>query len=804
MKKGLRSSLTALTAVATVLSGSGFIPYVGIENNVAHASENVTPVVTEDVVKSNSNAVDTKKEEVQAETTQISQPTNLKVTGTTSNSITLNWDKVEAAKKYKLSVGSETIFVDNTQSTPTVTVEKLKGETTYVVTLVAIGADGVTESAPTTTNATTLADSVPNPNEVAPAQPANFKASKVQSSSIVLQWSEVKGADEYILKRDDNVLIAKTKSTVVKDDTVTPNKLHKYYVVAKNKYGESAPVEYVVKTPPVTKVEKSNVDSTHNKVSFNFKQVEGATGYVVTRNSEWIYTPNGDGTFSLKVVNKTGTSTNLGKVTPKNGMLEFTESDLDSNKKYSYELIAYLPSGPNGEVVSTDPTTVDAKTAEKPPKKKDIVADSIQVSEGKLDPKFKKDKYKYDVEVPYGEKTIKVKVTVDTDDYKDFTIKVDGEKAKNERYSDEIKLKEGNNKIKVIIKDKDGEETEYVINVYRKKKDDSNSNNSNGSSSSSNNSSSTNGTSGSKVSGFTTKPSVDNLKPNELLGRSNGHIAFPESVQAKAGISTVSINVYDTAKINKAKAEGKQLKMYYYNSRSKQWVALSSQATIEADRAQVNAQPINGMNTWYAVFAVNQPKYVDIANHWAMNSIERLTGIGVFEGYNGNKGTIFKPNNAISKAELSSTLARILGVSANANDYTLYNVVSKLNVTEEQSIISSMQGVPDWAKSYVAPLKKSNIIPNHLSVNFNGNQAVTRAEAGVFITNALKATPGYFVQPLNVRTYKDGSTVPDWAVDKIDYRIMKGDQSNNLNPNKPLTRAELAVMIDRTIQTLGW
>ncbi|WP_232697401.1 S-layer homology domain-containing protein [Brevibacillus daliensis] len=437
------------------------------------------------------------------------------------------------------------------------------------------------------------------------------------------------------------------------------------------------------------------------------------------------------------------------------------------------------------------------------PEKKNIYAKDIEVSEGKLDPKFKKDKYRYEVEVPYEDDTIKIRVTVDETDFKDPVIKVDGDKVTNGRYSDKIYLDAGSNKIKVEIKDKDGNKEEYTITVFREKEDrdkykDDNDNYNNS------NYSSSDGKSGSKSFSFVSKPSVDNLKASDMLGRHAGHIAFPETLELKSGAISATLNSYDTVKLSKAKSEGKQLRMYYYNANSKKWVALSSKATMNGNYAQVTANTVTGVPTWYAIFAVNQPTFVDTANHWAVNSIDRLSGIGIFEGYKVKNGYTFKPNSQVSKAELSTTLSKILGVSVSQNDYTMYNVLHKLDSGEEQSIISTMQGVPTWANSYVAPLKKSNVIPEHFSVNFNGGQMVTRAEAGVFITNALKSIPGFNVQALNVRTFADGSNVPAWAVDKIDYRIMKGDSKGNLNPNQPISRAELASMLDRTLQTLGW
>ena len=49
--------------------------------------------------------------------------------------------------------------------------------------------------------------------------------------------------------------------------------------------------------------------------------------------------------------------------------------------------------------------------------------------------------------------------------------------------------------------------------------------------------------------------------------------------------------------------------------------------------------------------------------------------------------------------------------------------------------------------------------------------------------------------------YKDDAAIPDWARDAVgtvtDKGLMVGDDQGNFNPNEPVTRAELAVILAR-------
>ena len=49
--------------------------------------------------------------------------------------------------------------------------------------------------------------------------------------------------------------------------------------------------------------------------------------------------------------------------------------------------------------------------------------------------------------------------------------------------------------------------------------------------------------------------------------------------------------------------------------------------------------------------------------------------------------------------------------------------------------------------------------------------------------------------------FKDADTIPDWARDAVEKAAaegwMLGDEKGNFNPNAPVTRAELAVVLSR-------
>lgn len=181
--------------------------------------------------------------------------------------------------------------------------------------------------------------------------------------------------------------------------------------------------------------------------------------------------------------------------------------------------------------------------------------------------------------------------------------------------------------------------------------------------------------------------------------------------------------------------------------------------------------------------------------------------MGLVEGYEAGFGydlREFRPDANISREELAVIISRLLGVNTNANDLSLYNVLRKLSNEEEDAVLNNITGVDHWAKSYVAPLMKEKVVPSVFGSNFNGGQPISRAEAAVFITNAMKKTQNYVYSPLNKNAFQDGDQLPSWADGNIDARIFGGDSIGNSHPNETITRAEFAAMMIKALSSLGW
>lgn len=106
--------------------------------------------------------------------------------------------------------------------------------------------------------------------------------------------------------------------------------------------------------------------------------------------------------------------------------------------------------------------------------------------------------------------------------------------------------------------------------------------------------------------------------------------------------------------------------------------------------------------------------------------------------------------------------------------------------------------VPDWARNAVAAAVVRGVVSGYPDLTFQPDRPVTRAEVSVILDHAIK-----FTGDDKVLDFKDAGTVPDWAraamARVVSVGIIRGYEDGSLKPEANLTRAEIAVLIKRLI-----
>ncbi|MCL6635940.1 MAG: S-layer homology domain-containing protein, partial [Peptococcaceae bacterium] len=114
----------------------------------------------------------------------------------------------------------------------------------------------------------------------------------------------------------------------------------------------------------------------------------------------------------------------------------------------------------------------------------------------------------------------------------------------------------------------------------------------------------------------------------------------------------------------------------------------------------------------------------------------------------------------------------------------------------EQGQLAFKDEVPDWARDAVAAAIARSVVKGYPDQTFRPDRPVTRAEVSVILANAVKLPSGS-----EALDFKDAGNVPQWAREAmgrvVSAGIIRGYEGNLLKPEANLTRAEMAAIIKR-------
>ncbi|WP_052759552.1 S-layer homology domain-containing protein [Paenibacillus sp. DMB20] len=176
----------------------------------------------------------------------------------------------------------------------------------------------------------------------------------------------------------------------------------------------------------------------------------------------------------------------------------------------------------------------------------------------------------------------------------------------------------------------------------------------------------------------------------------------------------------------------------------------------------------------------NHPKFKDITNHWALESIMNAVEREIVKGY--ADGT-FRPNNVVKRSELMVMLGRAL------------------KLPQEDAALSFADAfkIPAWAKSYIAGAVKSEIVKGYKDNTFRPDGKVTRIEFVAMVARALDLKGGTKALP-----FADADQIPAWGIDyaaaAYEAGLIQGKGNNKFAPNDPVTRAEAVTVLMKVIK----
>lgn len=205
--------------------------------------------------------------------------------------------------------------------------------------------------------------------------------------------------------------------------------------------------------------------------------------------------------------------------------------------------------------------------------------------------------------------------------------------------------------------------------------------------------------------------------------------------------------------------------------------------------------------TYYVPAQGNPSNYNDISGHWAENEINSVIKKGYFKGVTDKE---FGPDTEMSRAMLVTVLWRLTGddlhktriVDGEAKKYPIY--------------VNMFWDMKDdaWYTDYVSWANKKEIISGYSKREFKPDESITREQLSTILYNYLK---NYKLvrsfDSLKIKeavNFADGDQISDWARDKVSIiqqiGLMEGRTDGSFDPKTTVTRAEIAVVIERLLK----
>lgn len=218
----------------------------------------------------------------------------------------------------------------------------------------------------------------------------------------------------------------------------------------------------------------------------------------------------------------------------------------------------------------------------------------------------------------------------------------------------------------------------------------------------------------------------------------------------------------------------------------------SSDSTDEEDDKNTESNSTNSTDT---TIDKNNSDYVDyeniinsfsdVKNHWASESIAIVVSKGLFAGVSDSE---FAPNNNMTRAMFVTVLSRITEIGEYSN--------------------TKFSDIPDnqWYTDAVNWAFENNITSGISATTFAPDNNVTREQMAVFLYNYVKAFDIDLPLIEDKEIFVDDNEMSSWSKEAIyimqQADILNGKSNNDFDPQGFATRAEVATMIAKFIESI--
>ena len=173
--------------------------------------------------------------------------------------------------------------------------------------------------------------------------------------------------------------------------------------------------------------------------------------------------------------------------------------------------------------------------------------------------------------------------------------------------------------------------------------------------------------------------------------------------------------------------------------------------------------------------------------YWAKPYIDALSSRELTAGF---EDGFFRPDEPVTRAQIANIVSKAFELEADEEELAFSDVADGY-----------------WARERIEETVRGGFMTGYPDDTFAPDADVTRTEAFTTLVTGLGIEPPTDIQQ-TVSRYADADAIPNWANDKIaaattNSLVVNYPNLDQLNPEQPTTRAELAAMIYQALALQG-
>lgn len=182
-----------------------------------------------------------------------------------------------------------------------------------------------------------------------------------------------------------------------------------------------------------------------------------------------------------------------------------------------------------------------------------------------------------------------------------------------------------------------------------------------------------------------------------------------------------------------------------------------------------------------------EPVFIDMVEHPAREAVERLNAAGVVSGVSEDR---YDPDRPMTRQELALVFEKV------------FDLDDENAELQPEALPQDWDKVSEWAQDSLEVAMAHRIITGHTDGTVRPTDHATREQGLMMLTKALELDLEQAAD--DEPAFIDAHRLSEWAIPAINLLIeselLEASEDMNLHPHRAITRAEMAILLDRVVE----